>query len=181
MQNTLTVVIKPWKEITPAEYQLIDAAKMKEFSIIAMSKVEFQASLFFLLKSGDEILAHGQLKDIPTIELNGEKFDIKGISGLVATPKHKKYGRQLLAAMLDYIKEGKYTALGFVSTKNIEFSKKSGLKVSKELIQKLVYSEKGKEVMSEENAVAYVEGKDKFVSKVLASDEIVNMPRKPNW
>jgi hypothetical protein len=127
---------------------------------------------WFFVKDDGKIVSLGCLRPIK-ISYHGEKYDIFGICSIFSVEKGKGYGRILIKSMIDYMKKKRKSGLGF--TGKTEFFRKVGLGTEKDFIRRFVYKnpKTGAEVIDNDGDGIYLEGKDKFISKVLSNKSIV--------
>jgi hypothetical protein len=129
-------------------------------------------TLWFFIKDKNKIVALGGLRPIK-ISYLGKKYSLGGICCVISLERGKGYGKILMSFMKSYSYKTGKTILGF--TGKTEFFKKAGLKTEKNFIKRFIYknSETGEEIIDNHGDGIYYDGKDKFVSKVLKSQEPV--------
>lgn len=167
----MKIEIKKTNQLTKKEADLMNKSKKKEWPEsykIKNFKKDYPNSIFFFIKEGKDINAFGTLRNL-TLEYKRKKYKIFGICNIFTIKRKHGYGRIVISAIIDYAKKYKRTALGFCSPKTSGFYKKSGLKIGKNLIPKVVYrNPKTGELKPEDNADGlYYEGRDKLVSKLI--------------
>jgi len=162
------VIIKKGSSLSNQEVKLMNLARKKEFGTKEIKDFKkdypLDSNYFFVLDK--KIVAFGILIPI-SIDYLGKKYKIMGICSIISLKKGKGYGKILIQAMISYLKKTNKTGLGF--TTKTKFFKKAGLKTKKNFIKKFVYvNPKTKEkVYDNEGDGIYLEGKDKFISKVI--------------
>ncbi|MDA3836534.1 MAG: hypothetical protein PF542_02835 [Nanoarchaeota archaeon] len=170
----ITITSKKSKDLTPAEITTMNNSRIKLWGKDAgvNFKQEDAKGEFIFIKNNNKIVAFGMIKPVKVI-LEKENFTILGIGRGMAIEKGKEYGRLLNAARIYHIKKTGKTAVAFTGRNNIAFFKKSGFKIKKNGIRKFRYlNPKTKElVYDNDGEMVYYEGKDLFVTKLLASKE----------
>ncbi len=165
------------RDLTKSKKDLINKNREKHFGKdeIKDFKKDYEPdTIWFFVKDKNQVVALGGLRPIK-IKYLGKKYNIRGICSIIAIKKKKGYGKAVIQAMIDYLKKKRKTGLGFCGKKNIPFYEKSGLKSKKDLINRFVYiNPKTKEKVYDLDGYGiYHEGKDNFISKVLATKSIV--------
>lgn len=165
----MKTMVKKGNEIS--KNQLKNLAK--ESARVFYDKTEFKeeleklqkekSSLFFILKENKKLLAFGFLK--PTkIKLKNKDYKILGIRNIIAIEQGKGYGSILMRKIIDYGREKEITILGFTGSRVSKFYKKLGFNIKSKLRNRF---------FPNYNGIAhwgfYLEGKDKFISRVLES------------
>ena len=172
--KTIKIEIKSNKKITKKESEMMYLAKKKEFGSqdIRDFRKGYPNSVFFFVKDGRETAAFGALRKL-TLEFEGKKCKILGICNIFTIKRGQGYGKILMRGVIRYIKKSGKTGLGFCIHDKMEFYRKAGFKVKKDLIEKVVYKNpEGKLELEYDADALYIDGKDKFVSKLIASKEI---------
>lgn len=174
---------KTGNELTEAEFSQINRARVREFKAPLIAREKVDGSLFFLQAEGGEILAMGELFLIEPVVFDDERFSIMGIGGIVANEKGKGYGKKIMPAIKDHLLSCGITGVGFCEMHNRGFYEKCGFEVDTNLIRRFVFLEDGRRIVNmEDDCVLYLDGSDGFVEKVLnRPDEIVDLPRRPDW
>jgi GNAT superfamily N-acetyltransferase len=130
-------------------------------------------TLFFFVKEGKKVVSVGGLRPI-TIDYLGKRYNIKGICHIIAIEKGKGYGRVLIEAIIRYLKKTNKTGLGFCGPKVTGFYEKCGLRTKKDLVERFIYINPiTKKQIRDDGDGLYFEGKDKFISRVLKTKDIV--------
>lgn len=134
-------------------------------------------SIFFFAKDNGKIKSFGLLKPVK-IKYLGRKYNILGIGSIISIEKKKGYGRILMEAMLDYLKKKNKTGLGFNDKEVYKFYEKVGFNTKKDLGKRFFYDYGDSKTNKEEQSeyVVYFEGKDKFMTKILKTKSIINLP-----
>lgn len=134
-------------------------------------------SIFFFVKDNGKIKAFGLLKPVK-IKYLGKNYNILGIGNVISIEKKKGYGAILMKEMKKYAIKKKKTILGFTGSRTEIFYQKCGLKTKQGLGYRFFYDygspKQNKEEMSEFGI--YYEGNDKFISHVLKTKSIVQIP-----
>jgi hypothetical protein len=185
MKNQIRVEIKKGKELTKKEIETIGKANIDNFitctdlkkEIDSLKNSESKGSTFFFVKYKSKIVSLGQLIPLK-IRYLGKGYNLFGISNMISIKKGKGYGKSLVQAMKDFLIKKQKTGLGFCHKGNVEFYKKSGLIVEGKLKNRFFYdygnSKENKDAM--QDFVLYLEGKDKFPTKVLKTKSLVKIP-----
>lgn len=156
-------------ELTDAELKHINDAVFGEWKIPAKNREEFKETLFFFLKDGEQILAMGGLMTTTPVIFNGEEFTILGVVEVVATIKGKGYGRKVVDHLREYAMQRQFSVLGYTMPKTTPFYEKCGFNIETYSTHRFVYNYNGKKIADDEGQVLfYLNGKDKFMEKVLA-------------
>jgi hypothetical protein len=105
----------------------------------------------------------------------GKKYVIEGICSIISVKKGKGCGKKIMQKIVKILKDENKTGLGFCGPSVTPFYQKSGLKTEKDFVKRFIYknSETGEEIIDNHGDGIYYDGKDKFVSKVLKSQEPV--------
>lgn len=129
---------------------------------------------WLFLKDKNKILAIGGLRPIK-INYLGKEYKIEGICSIISVEKGKGYGKIIMQKIINILKKENKTGLGFCGHKITVFYEKAGLKTEKDFIKRFIYKnpKTGEEIMDNHGDGIYYEGKDKFVSKVLKSKNLV--------
>jgi len=174
--KTIKVQIKTVKNLTKSDMALMNRWRVNEFgseNLKNFKKDYLPNPRFFFVKDDGKIVAFGILGPIVTINYLGKTYKILGIGSIISIVKGKGYGKILIQSMIKTLKKEGKTGLGF--TTETEFFKKAGLGTKKDFIKRFVYKnpKTGKEIIDNLGDGIYYEGKDKFISKVLSTKNIV--------
>ncbi|VVB79187.1 Uncharacterised protein [uncultured archaeon] len=146
-------------------------------------KKDHKDTLFFIIKADGEVVSFGLLRNIK-INYHKKNYYVKGIGGILSVKKKKGFGKILMKAMTNYLKETNQTGIGFCGSFVTPFYKKSGMKIKNNSITKFFYIDPKtkKEFLGDdpECDMIYIEGRDKFVSKILRTKERIQIPI-PHW
>jgi len=175
---------KKVNDLTKKEINIMNAARIKEYGDIGFIdfKKEDKVAEFFFVKENNRIVSFGMLKPVE-IEYLNKKYFIFGIGRGLTIEKGKEYGRILNAIRIHYLKKTGKTGLAFTDKKNIEFFKKVGYNVSKNLIKRFRYKNPTTDeiIMDMDGDGVYYEGKDKLISKILSEKYTIAYTNVPFW
>lgn len=101
-------------------------------------------SVFFFLKSGNEIKAFGMLKPV-TIYYQEKPYHIMGVANVMATEKSKGLGSVLMEQITAYLREHDLTAIGNTHADNFGFYQKCGYRFVPGLLPRFVYQKENGE------------------------------------
>ena len=165
--------IKKWSETMTDAFggdEILDVKDKKKYS----------KDKFFIATDKKKIVSMGRLIPIK-IKFAGKDYDIKGIAGIVSVEKGKGYGKALMTSIKKYLEKNKKTAIGFCGRKNDGFYIKCGFKIKKNISERFIYTnENGKAFWDNEgDDVVYLEGKDKFMEKILSNKLNIDIPIMP--
>lgn len=178
----MNLVVKSGSKLTQQELNQINQNKFREWQIPTMSEEQVLLSTFFLLKEGEEILAQGQLVDIPGVKFKGQTFNLSGVGGIIASQKGQGFGKQLMTGIKDYLIKNNLIGVGFTGDQTIEFYRKSGFLADQDALKRFVHLKDGQRVTNKEDWVFYQDSTDKFMEKVLENPDLdVLLPRDPDW
>jgi predicted N-acetyltransferase YhbS len=168
----------------PKEYaNLMNKYREKEFGKAAIKNFKKQEldAIFFFIKDNGKLVAFGMLKPV-TINYLGKTYKILGFGSGIAIEKLKGYGKALMKARINYLKERGKTGIGFTSRKKFKFFEKTGLKTKKDFIKRFGYrNPKTKEIVKDnEGDGIYYEGKDNLIKKMLKTKSIAYC-NVPHW
>ncbi len=178
----MKVVIKSGFELNSDEINQINQNKLREFKALPLNNEQLKNSLFFLLKTGQNILAQGQLVKIPGVRFNNENFQIMGIGGIISNIQGQSNGKKLMEGIREYLKNHDLIGVGFTGDKIIEFYQKSGFLTDKNSLSRFAYLNNGQKITNTtEDWVFYQDSQDQMLKKILASNQEVILPRTPDW
>lgn len=168
----IQIISKKTTSLTPKEIETMNKARVELWGKDA--KVDFKKEDkkgdFIFVKENSKIKAFGMMKPIK-ITLDNKKYEILGIGRGMAIEKRKGWGKILNKARISKLKELKKTGVAFTSRNNILFFEKVGYKIKKNGIRKFLYKNpEGNLIEDKEGDMVYYEGKDKFVTKLLVSN-----------
>ncbi len=133
-------------------------------------------SFFFLLKFNKNILSFGFLKPTKIKYLN-KNYNIFGIRNVISIKKKKGYGSLLMKEMISFLNKKEKTGIGFTGSNVSKFYKKIGF-LTKKGLRNRMFPNYGKDKGEIANWGFYVEGKDKFITKIIKTKLKVKMPLK---
>lgn len=169
--------------LTALEIEQIDNAKAREFHAPQMDRQQINASSFFLLEEGGDLLAMGQFELIEPVKFDGEHYSIIGIGGIVSNERRKGYGRMIMNAIKEFLMANDQIGIGFCAMENKAFYERCGFTVDVGLITRFVYIENGKRIINTlDDCVLYVDPSGTFIGKLYSRPEKdIILPRPPNW
>lgn len=134
------------------------------------SKRYHKESKFFIVKEKMNVIAWGFLRPIE-MTYSGKKYNIFALGGIMVIKgkEGKGYGTFLIQNMVKWLKKKNKTGVGFCGKKTSIFYKKAGLKVKQDFSPRIEMEnpKTGKRIQDPDVCPGiYIEGKDKFVSKV---------------
>lgn len=181
----MKVTIKKGKNLSKEYIKEWNKTRLKEFDedqpLNSKNRKNFKNDIFFTLYGDDKkIFSSGRLKLIRVNFLN-HTYNIFGSADLVSKVKRKGYGKIIKKAQIKYAKNKKKTMIGFCARKNTSFYKKCGLEAKKDLIGNFVYLSKGYKPDKEDRDVLYLQGKDRFMEKVLRNPKEKVIIPIPHW
>ena len=178
----MEIEIKTIQSLSEKEMKLMNIWMEKEFGkkYVRDFKKYYpskEAKCFFIRKNS-EIIAFGIISPVVANYL-GEKYNLFGMGDLLTIYRSKGYGRILIEAIIGYLKKTGKTGLGFCARKNTPFYKKMGLETKKDFMKRFRYRnpKTGKVSPIENGDGVFYEG-DKFIQKILETDEIVYLDTK---
>ncbi|MFC1686273.1 GNAT family N-acetyltransferase [Nanoarchaeota archaeon] len=135
---------------------------------------EYARDIFFIVKDGGKIVSFGRSRPIK-INFLGKNYDILGWGDVISLKKRKGYGKVLMKAMKEYAEKRNKTAFGFFHPKNYLFYKSCGFVIIKNIVRRFTYIDKKKGLIRNtwDKHINYVEGKDKFIHKLLSTKKDV--------
>lgn len=182
----MRIIIKKGKRLSNEYIKEWNKIRLKEFNEDSLlnqkNRKSFENDIFFsLYENNKKILSSGRLKLIKINFLN-HTYNIFGSADLVSTVKGKGYGKIIKKAQIKYAKNKKKTMIGFCARKNTPFYKKCGLQIKEDFIKRFVYSSsKGYKPDKEDIDVIYIQGKDKFMEKILRNPKEKVIIPIPHW
>jgi hypothetical protein len=134
-------------------------------------------SFWFFIKDRNKIVSFGLLKPVK-IKYLGKIYNIFGIGNIISIEKGKSYGTILIKEIMAYVKKRNKTALAFTGSKVSRFYRKCGLEIEPKLKDRFFYDYGDSKTNKAEKGWwgVYIEGRDKFISKVLKTKSIVQIP-----
>jgi predicted GNAT family acetyltransferase len=178
MIKYMKIEIKKGKDISEKIFRFIKDSREKEYKCKdqKFQKRDHKDTLFFFIKEKNKIVVIGALRDIE-MELEKEKYNVYGISGILSIIKGKGYGKRLIKEIIKYLKKNKKTGIGFCGRKNKNFYKKAGLKHRNLFGKKFdLRNPKTRKIKFENPRDVgdgiYYEGKDKFITKLIKSKDL---------
>lgn len=134
-------------------------------------------SIFFFIKDNGKIKSFGLLKPVK-INYLGKNYNILGMGKVISIEKKKGYGTILVKEMVNYARKKQKTLLGFTIRKTAKFYEKCNLEAKRGLGKRFFYDYGDPKTNKEEQEEygIYIEGKDKFISKVLRTKSLVHIP-----
>jgi predicted N-acetyltransferase YhbS len=173
----LKILIKEIKELSKKDMNLMNKWRKIEFG--KKEKKNFKKDYlpnarFFFIKDNEKIVAFGCLRDVK-INYSGNDYNILGICNIVAIEKGKGYGKELISAMIKYLKKKGKTGLGFCEKGKTKFYEKAGLKTKKDFAERFALKtpKTGEIVFDREGGDGlYFEGKDGLIKKMLSTKSI---------
>ena len=174
LERDLKIIAKKCKDLTGEDIKLLIKARKNNFGDKKDYKKDFEPdTIFFFVRDENKLVSVGGLRPIE-INYLGKNYKIKGICHVVAIEKKKNYGKQVIQAMINYLKKNQKTGLGFCGKHITKFYEIAGLKTKNDFIKRFVYLKpNGEKVVDNDGDGLYYEGKDKFISKVLKTKSIV--------
>ena len=171
----ITIKMKKGKALSRKEMSLINKQRIKEFGRNETKNLKTDYPLtseFIFVKEGKEVVAFGILIPI-TITFLDKKYDIIGICSIISIKKGKGYGKILSRYIITYLNRKGKTGLGF--TLQTKFFKKAGFKTKKRFIKRFKYRNLATGKIEEDNEGdgIFIEGKDKFITKILSTKSSV--------
>ncbi len=173
-QKEIQVKIIKNKDLSENEKTIINNARVLNFG--KSSKKDFKKdyesdTLWFFVKHKNKITSLGGIRPLKINYLKKD-YNIGGICSIISLKKGKGYGSILISSMIDYSKNSKKTLLGFIT--QTKFFEKAELNVGIGLINKFIWIKpNGEKVFDSEGDGIYFEGKDKFISGILANNSLV--------
>jgi hypothetical protein len=133
--------------------------------------------IWFFIKDKNKVVSFGLLKPVKIKYLN-KNYNIFGIGNIISIEKGKGYGTILINEMRNHIIKKKKTGLAFTGSRVSKFYRKCGLKIEPKLKNRFFYNYGDSKTNKAEKGWwgVYIEGKDKFISKVLKTKSIVQIP-----
>ena len=174
--------IRTIKSLSESEINTMNIWMKKEFGKKYMRDFKkYYSSLdarCFFIKNSNEIIAFGIINPVVADYL-GEKYQFFGIGDLLTIRRGEGYGRVIMKAMIDYLKNTGKTGLGFCAKKNTLFYKKVGLEVKEDFMKRFRYKDtKTKKVSPEANGDGVFYAGDNFIKKILKTNELVYLDTK---
>ncbi len=180
----MKTTIKKGKDLSKKELILVAKESIKNFDegkkSLEKELKELEEDLnsfFFLVKDKRKIVSFGLLKPVK-INYLGKTYNILGIGNIISIKQKQGYGTILMGEILKFLKKKKKTGLGFTGSRTAKFYEKVGLIAEKRLRNRFFYDYGNSKTNREEKGWwgVYYEDKDKFVTKVLKTKSIVNIP-----
>jgi GNAT superfamily N-acetyltransferase len=141
------------------------------------NKKSFLKDIFFIVRVNGKILSVGRLRPVRITFLK-KNYDIQGIADVVSVVRGKGYGKILMEDMRDYLVRNGKTGIGFCERRNSVFYRKCGFKIARDLVRMFVYKNSEGQIIKnkEDDDVIYLDGKDRFMERVIRSKENVLIP-----
>jgi len=174
----IEVEIRKIKEMSNYEKGIINRFRVKKWGEKQRKDVEKdypKDTVFFYLKDNGKIVAITGLIPVRIFYL-GVKYNILGICSGISIPEGKGYGRIMVACIISYLKKKKKSAIGF--TGKTDTYTHIGFNSEKNFIRRFVYvhQKTGERIIDNDGDGVYYEGPDKFISTVLSTKGIVEIP-----
>jgi hypothetical protein len=171
----MKIEIKRGSELTKSFKKIYINALKKEFN--CGPEEDYSKDTFFIVKDKNKFVSFGVLTPV-SINYKGTKYNILGITEMISIVKKKGYGKAMVNAMKDYLTKKRKTGVGFCGHGVSSFYDKAGLKTKEKLARRFFYDYGGekKNFRKRDLDVVYWEGKDKFITKVLKTKSLVNLP-----
>lgn len=168
--NAHALIIKKGSELEQSEIKQMVDALFREFKLRTDPKT-FYDKLFFLYKSGEEILAMAGLWEVKPFIFDGKEYTVHGVVEVIANDKGLGYGKTTMKAIHDYIISNNLTGFGFCRSNVKEFYQKCGFELAEGTTHRFIYRKDGKDITNQdEQIIFYQDGTDEFMKKVLADN-----------
>lgn len=176
------LVIKKGTELTGSESKQMVSALYHEFKLDT-DPHSFDDKLFFLYKSGEEVVAMAGLWEVTPVVFDGKTYTIHGVVEVIATIKGRRYGSIVMRAMHEHIVKNNLTGLGFCRPEISEFYKKCGFTIAQGATHRFILPKDGTQITNQDGQIIfYQDGSDKFMEHVLADEtKPVILPTDGLW
>lgn len=180
----IKVLIKKGNELSKKELYFFAKESVREFDNNKkpieeeLEKLKGEKrSIFFFVKDKGKIKSFGLLKPVK-IKYLKKTYNILGIGNIISIEKKKGYGKILMKEIIKYSDKRNKTSLGFTGSRTEKFYQKCGLKTNKGLGYRFFYDYGSSKMNRAEKSEfgIYLEGRDKFISYILRTKSIVNIP-----
>jgi len=180
----MEIVIKKVGDLTSEEKDMMNDSRVREFgeSTVKDYDNDFpKKTIFFFVLDMGKIQSFGGLRPVE-INYKGKKYKIMGLCSVISKEKNKGYGRELIKAMIRYLKKKKLTGLGFCGKRITPFYEKCGLESIQDFILRFHYKNpvSGLIEIDDDGDGIYSEGEDGFIQKVINSKDTVLIDI-PHW
>ncbi len=165
------LLIKKESKLEPSETKQMVDALFREFKLPTDPQT-FNDKLFFLYKSGEEVLAMGGLWEVKPFVVDGREYVIHGVVEVISNVKGNGYGKVVVSAIRDYMIQNNLNGFGFCMSRVKGFYQKCGFSIAEDISQRFIYRTKEKDITNQNGQIIfYQDGPDKFMKYVLANSE----------
>lgn len=177
------VVIKQGTELSEAEIEQINTAKLKEWNVPPLDEEQRKHIIVLIKDENCTILAQGQLVPLEDVIFDNEEFSCVGIGGVIANKKGQGYGRILMQEIKAYLEMHNTTGIGFTGKDTVGFYKRCGFLADYTSLKRFIHMKNGKKITNTtEECVFYFDSEDRFMEKVLSKPNFyIFLPRDPDW
>ena len=180
--------IKPGKDLTKLEVDLINKARSLEFNSKSLinpkpDNEDWEKKYFLLKDQNNKTLAFAMLLETE-VEFKGKRYSLLGLANLIAINKGKGYGKILIYKMKNYIKKSGLTCIGFCNKKITGFYQKCGFGVIIDGCSKTLYKDTKGNFHSDRfggGDLIYIEGEDSLIKQILDNPKEKLIIFRPHW
>lgn len=128
-----TISVVRGRELSSEELEVINEYRTKEFhsvnAVAPRPDNDDWDKPYFLVADQGRLMAFGRLHQTIAVSFKGVRYQILGISGIVAIARGHGYGRELMHEIKRYIGRSGLTAIGFCSPDTSSFYAKCGYEI----------------------------------------------------
>jgi len=175
------IEIRTVNSLLESEMELMNTWMKKEFGekyIRDFKKLYPGESKCFFVKDEDDIIAFGIMNPVVAEHL-GKKHDFFGVGDIVTIRRGEGYGRIIMEAMIEHLKNNDKPGLGFCARKNTPFYKKIGMGTKEDFMKRFRYRDpKTGEPAPIENGDGIFYDNHGFIKSIINTDSPVYLDTK---
>lgn len=177
----METIITPISELTDQEMELMNLWMKKEFGEKYVRKFKEYYNPkdeCFFIKEGNEIVAFGIMNKVTATHL-GKEQEFFGMGDIVTIRRSQGYGRVIMEAMINHLKEQGNPGLGFCARNNLPFYEKIGLGTKENLMERFRYKDPQTGILAPiEKGDAIFHDQNNFIKEILESSDPIYLDTK---